>query len=156
MQWVVGLLLVILLGHAMAQEDSAAIEDPVVQEAARAYDEAIVRFNTSIKNFASWEAFKAEVFTRVLPGTRGKCYESTGSTMQPVQVTIVPLHREEDGGWQKTSDKGWRQHKQDRTFVEYRVNDKAGVLSRVEGIKPRFFFAQTSRICEFPLSQAAR
>jgi hypothetical protein len=147
----VGLVLVVCLGRALAQEDANIREEPGAQEAARAYDEAIVRFNTNIKNFSSWAAFKAEVFARVLPGTIGKCYESTGNAMQPVQVTTIPLPREEDAGWQKTSDKGWRQYKEDRTFVEYRVNDKAGVLLRVEGVKPRFFFSYTRRICEFPL-----
>ena len=151
MHWAVGLLLVALLGRALAQESPSAPVDLTGEDAARAYDEVIVRFNTNTQEFSSWEAFKTAVFSKVLPGTLGRCYESTGSAMQPVHVTMVSFPRETDGDWQKTSGNGWRREKADRTFIEYRVNKKAGVLLWIEGAKPKFFFAQTRKICEFPL-----
>jgi hypothetical protein len=54
-------------------------------------------------------------------------------------------------GWEQTSGNGWRLRRKDRTFTEYRVNPQDGLLSRIEGVKPRFFFASTKRICEVPL-----
>ena len=149
MRWMVGLLLLTLLGHAMAQEE----EPPLVewQHGDDAYDRAIVRFNKNIKKFSSWDAFKAKILSTIAPDTPGNCYELTGDAVQPVEITRVHLQKLEGKGWRKTSGKGWRQKKKDRTFREYRVNEKAGVLLRIDGVKPRFFFAKTKRICEFPL-----
>jgi len=48
----------------------------------------------------------------------------------------------ENDHWKETSGKGWRLLRKDRTFTEYRLNLKAGVLMRIEGVKPRFFFRQ--------------
>jgi hypothetical protein len=52
----------------------------------------------------------------------------------------------------RTPGDGWRNFRKDRTFVEYRFNQKSNVLLRLEGVKPRFFFASTKRICEFQLA----
>ena len=150
MRWVVGLLLLVSVSRALAQE-TPVINDELKQKALEAYKQVITRFNTHIKKFSSWDAFKAEVFPMVSPDTFGNCYELTGNAMNPVKFTMVKFQRVEDEGWQKTSGKGWRQNKKDRTFIEYRFNNKADVLIRIEGVKPRFFFAHTRKICEFPL-----
>ena len=153
MRWMAGLVLVAWLGQALAQpENPTGTEEMPEQNATRVYDQAIVRFNTAIKDFASWEAFKAEILAKVVPGAMGRCYVLTGSAMQPVQITTVRFDGVEDGGWQKTSEKGWRRYsKEERTVVEYRVNEQAGVLLRMEGVKPKFFLAHTHKLCEFPL-----
>ena len=153
MRWMAGLVLVGLLNQALAQSESpTANQEQAEQNATQAYDQAIVRFNTAIKDFASWEAFKAEIFAKVVSGTLGRCYALTGSAMQPVQITTVRFDSVADGGWQETSERGWRRYSQaDRTIVEYRVNEQAGILLRMESIKPKFFFAHTQKICEFPL-----
>ena len=152
MRWLAGLLLLALLGRALAQETPASTEELEAYDATAAYDQAIIRFNKNIKEFSTWDAFKAEVLSLLPRDTVGSCHALTGETMKPVEVTRVPLPVVEDEGWQKTSGKGWRKRNKDRTFIEYRVNEKAGVLLRIEGVRPRFFFAYTRRICEFPLS----
>jgi len=69
-----------------------------------------------------------------------------------VRVTMDPLPRAaKETGWQQTTGKGWQQTHADRTFIEYRYNEKAGVLLWVEGVSPRFFFAYTRKMCELPL-----
>jgi hypothetical protein len=69
-----------------------------------------------------------------------------------VSVTMEPLPRvDEKIEWQKTAGKGWQQTQTDRTFIEYRYNEKARVLLWVEGVNPRFFFAYTRKMCELPL-----
>jgi hypothetical protein len=148
-----GLVLVGLLNQALAQsENPTANQEQAEQNATQVYDQAIIRFNTAIKDFASWEAFKAEVFAKVVSGTLGRCYALTGSAMQPVQITMVRFDSVEDSGWQETLEKGWRRYtKADRRVVEYRVNAQAGILLRMESVKPKFFFAYTQKICEFPL-----
>lgn len=151
MRWIVGLLLLVSLGRALADEtpvSNETLEEPAV---VNAYDRAIIRFNTDIKNFSSWETFKAEVLSRVNLGTVGRCYESTGGAMNPVKTTTVKFQTIENNGWRKTSGMGWRKHEKDRTFVEYRFNKKRRLLLRIEGVRPRFFFAYTKRICEFPV-----
>jgi hypothetical protein len=150
MRWVVGLLLLVSIGRALAQE-TPVVNDELKEQALAAYNQVITRFNTHIKKFSSWDAFKTEVFPMVSPDTVGNCYELTGDAMHPVEFTMVKFQRVEGGEWQKTSGKGWRQKKKDRTFIEYRFNQKADVLIRIEGVKPRFFFAHTKKICEFPL-----
>ncbi len=152
MRWVVGLLILALLGRAqavLAQEETLVEEDTVVED--QGFDQAIAKFNNNIKGFPSWEAFKAEIVAKLSPDTSGTCYRLTGGGIQPVEVTKVGFHRPEGKRWKKTGGKGWRQRKKDRSFIEYRVNEKAGVLLRIEGVKPRFFFAATKKICEFPL-----
>jgi hypothetical protein len=62
------------------------------------------------------------------------------------------FHQTLDGTWEKTSDNGWRKRNKDRTFIEYRYNQEASMLLWIEGVNPRFFFASTRRLCEFPLS----
>ena len=149
MWWMVGLLLVGLFGRALAQEHPAGNEQTEAEEATRASDQAIVRFNKDIQDFPSWEAFETAVLARVVPGTLGTCYTYEGGT---VHVTMEPLPGEaKDTGWQKTAGKGWQQSKKDRTSVEYRFNEKAGVLLWIEGINPRFFFASTRKMCALPL-----
>jgi hypothetical protein len=149
MRWVVGLLLLASISRALADE-TPVVNDELKEQALETYNQVITRFNTHIKKFSSWDAFKAEVFPMVPPDTFGNCYELTGDAMNPVELTMVKFQRVEGEGWQKTSGKGWRQNKKDRTFIEYRVNKKAHVLIRIEGVKPRFFFAHTRKICEFP------
>lgn len=153
MRWIVGVLLCLALslGKAQAQETAAPNQALEAENAARAYDQAIARFNTGLKDFPSWQAFTALVLPSMAPGTLGKCYEYTGGATQSVLVTIMPWRPLEDGHWQKTTGGGWQQVRDDRTFIEYRVNEKVGVLLRMEGVKPRFFFAPSPKICEFPL-----
>jgi hypothetical protein len=132
----------------MAQEGDAMIEETITP---RAYDQALLRFNTNIESYPSWEAFKAAVLAKVPPGTPGICYERTGGSFNTMESVVVEFEGLEDGDWNKTSGKGWRLLRQNRTFIEYRMNPKEEVLSRIEGVKPRFFFANTKRICEFKL-----
>ena len=87
MQWVIGLCLVVLLGRVQAQETSDPTQELEKAYTESAYEQVIVRFNTDIKDFPSWQAFKTEVLSRVLAGTLGRCYERTTSPMQPVQIT---------------------------------------------------------------------
>ena len=147
--WMVGLVLIGLLSRALAQESPAGSEQMEAEEARRSSDWAIVRFNTNIKDFPSWEAFKTAVLAQVVPGTLGTCYAYSGGT---VQITMEPLPGEEkDTGWQKTTGKGWQQFTKGRRFIEYRLNEKAGVLFWIEGVNPRFFFAYTRKMCELSL-----
>lgn len=146
--WTVGCVCLLLCGLALAQESQEA---PVQPRTPRAYDQALLRFNTNIQSYPSWEAFKAEVLTKVPPGTLGRCYELTGGSYHEMETMAVEFKGFEGDGWQKTSGKGWRLLRQDRMFTEYRINPKADLLMRIEGFKPRFFFAITKRICEFRL-----
>jgi len=149
MWWMVGLVFMGLLGRALAQDTPAGSESMEAEEARRASDWAIVRFNTDIKDFSTWEVFKTAVLSQVVPGTLGTCYTYSGGT---VHVTMEPLPREDkETGWQKTAGKGWQQLTKGRTFIEYRVNAKAGILLWIEGVNPRFFFAFTKKMCEVPL-----
>jgi hypothetical protein len=152
MHWVIGLCLVVLLGRVQAQETSDPTRELETEYAESAYEQAIVKFNTDIKDFPSWQAFKTEVLSKVLPNTVGRCYERTTSPMQPVQITRVPWQSVEGEGWEETSGNGWRQNsKAGKTFIEYRFNVKAGVLLRAEGVKTWFLPPQTRKMCEFPL-----
>ena len=149
MWWIVGLLLMGVFGRALAQDNPAGSEQMEAENARRASDQAIVKFNTDIDDFPSWELFEAVVLAQVTPGLLGTCYTYQGGT---VHVTMDPLPRaEKETGWQKTAGKGWQQTHTDRTFIEYRYNEKAGVLLWVEGVNPRFFFAYTRKMCELPL-----
>jgi hypothetical protein len=149
MWWIVVLVLIGVLGSALAQESPGDSEQMEVENARRASDQAIVRFNTNIADFPSWELFEAVVLAQVAPGMMGTCYVYQGGT---VRVTMEPLPRTAKAtGWQKTAGKGWQQTQTDRTFIEYRYNEKVGVLLWVEGVNPRFFFAYTSKMCELPL-----
>ena len=145
----IGLILMGMLSPALARENPDDSEQVEVENARRASDQAIVRFNTDIADFPSWELFKTAVLARVTPGTPGTCYTYQGGT---VRVTMEPLPRtDKESGWQKTAGSGWQQTHPDRTFIEYRYNAKAGVLLWVEGVNPRFFFAYTRKMCELPL-----
>jgi len=149
MWWIVSLLCMGVFGHALAQDNTGGSEQIEVENARRASDQAIVRFNTDIEDFPSWELFEAAVLARVTPGMLGTCYTYQGGM---VRVTMEPLpKRDKATGWQKTAGKGWQQTQTDRTFIEYRYNEQAGVLLWVEGINPRFFFAYTSKMCELLL-----
>jgi hypothetical protein len=151
MQWAIGLLLVVMCGRALGQETPVSTGEWEVPSVVNAYDQAIVKFNTDIKDFPSWEAFRTEVLARIAPGTMGRCYERTTSSVNPTQITAVPFQRVEEEGWQKTSGKGWRKSREDRTFIEYRVNASAHRLLRIEGVKVWLLGVQTRQICEFPL-----
>ena len=144
---IIGGLLLAPFGDVMAQEGEV-VQPPVADSA---YDQAVIRFNSHIQAFDSWEAFKAEVLSKVALGRDGKCYELTGRRFYPVEITQVKFQGIEEDGWTKASGHGWRQIRKDRTFIEYRINKEAQVLLRAEGVKPRFFFAHTKMICEFPL-----
>lgn len=148
MSLVIGFLLLTPFGLVLADEDEDAIQEP---ETAVAYDRALLRFNTSIKSYPSWDAFKTEVLGRIPLGTPGTCYELTGAMLNPMEITKVKFEGLSGDDWQKTSGKGWRLAQKDRKFTEYRVSLKASWLSRIEGVKPRFFFGGTKRICEFRL-----
>jgi hypothetical protein len=149
MWWLVGLILMGLFGHALGQDSPGGNEQMEAENARRASDWAIVQFNTHIKDFPSWEAFKTAVLSQVEPGTLGTCYTYSGGT---VQVTMEPLPREDqDTGWQETAGKGWQQLTKGRRFFEYRFNEKAGILFWIEGVNPRFFFAFTKKMCAMPL-----
>ena len=89
MQWVIGLCIVVLLGRVQAQETSDPTQELEKAYAESAYEQVIVRFNTDIKDFPSWQVFKTEVLSRVLAGTLGRCYERTTSPMQPVQMGVA-------------------------------------------------------------------
>ena len=149
MWWMVGLILMELLGRALAQDSRGSTEELEVENAKRAADWAIVRFNTDVQDFPSWETFQTAVLSQVAPGTVGTCYASSGGT---VHITREPLPREDtEAVWQKTAGNGWQQVQHDRTVIEYRVNTKAGLLLWSAGVKPRFFFAYTRQMCEVPL-----
>jgi hypothetical protein len=151
MQWALGLLLIMMLGRALAQETPSTMEDLEREYSQKVYDQAVVKFNTNIKAFPSWEAFKTEVLSRVLPGTMGRCAERTSRSVAPTQVTRQPFQGVEENNWQPTSGNGWRKYRENGTFIEYRVNEAARLLFRIEGGKVWFFPAQTRQICEFPL-----
>ena len=149
MWWMVGLLLMVVFGRALAQDSPGESVQIEVENARRASDQAIVRFNTDIEDFPSWELFEAVVLAQVTPGMLGTCYTYQGGT---VRITMEPLPRvDKEIGWQKTAGKGWQQTQTDRTFIEYRYNEKAGVLLWIEGVNPRFFFTYTRKMCELPL-----
>src|SRR4029450_6220763 len=145
MWWMVGLLLMGGFGGALAQDNSGESEQMEVENARRASDQAIVRFNTNIDDFPSWELFEAAVLTQVTSGMLATCYTYQGGT---VRITTEPLPRVDKGtGWQQTAGKGWQQTQTDRTFIEYRYNEKARILLWIEGVNPRFFFAYTRKMC---------
>jgi hypothetical protein len=152
MRWmVVSLILVALCGRAGAAETPVTTEEIERPEASAAYEQALVRFNSHIKAFASWEAFKAEVLSRISPGTPGRCYALTGKIMQPVKSTKVTFSPPPDQGWHRTSGHGWRRRQDNPDFVEYRINEHAKMLLRLESDRSLLFFASAKRICEFPL-----
>lgn len=150
MRWVMIIFLLSVVELAWAQETPVE-NDEQAREAVAAYDQVIRRFNTHTESFTSWKAFKEAVFSRIAAGVTGNCYTQTSGSMQRVTVTRVQFQPAKGDDWRKTSGHGWRRAGPDRTFVEYRFNQKAGVLLRIEGVKPRFFFSYTKRICEFPL-----
>lgn len=152
MRWmVVGLILVALCGRVGAQETPVETEELERQEANAAYEQAIRMFNSHIKAFPSWEAFKTEVLSRISSGTPGRCYAPTGKIMQPVKSTSVTFSPPPDQGWHRTSGHGWRRRQHNPDFVEYRINEHAKVLLRLESDRSLLFFASAKRICEFPL-----
>jgi hypothetical protein len=152
MRWLTLLLVLCAIELAWAEE-TPVLNDELLQEAVEGYERTIRRFNTHTERFRSWNAFKRAVLSRLPPGSIGNCYAQRSGSMQGVSVTRVKFQPVADGGWQQTQGHGWRKTGPKRTFVEYRFNQKAGVLLRIEGVKPRFFFARTTRICEFPLGK---
>jgi hypothetical protein len=153
MRWmVVSLILVALCGRVGAQETPVETEGPERQGANAAYEQAVRMFNSHIKAFPSWEAFKTEVLSRIPLGTPGRCYAPTGKIMQPVKSAPVTFSPPPDDGWHQTSGHGWRRRQHDPDFVEYRVNEHAKMLLRLESNRSLFFFASAKRICAFPLS----
>ncbi|GIX49025.1 MAG: hypothetical protein KatS3mg131_3236 [Candidatus Tectimicrobiota bacterium] len=153
MLWMVVLGLLMLPGRLLAQEDPAANDELPRLEALAAYDQAVVKFNTHTRDFPSWAAFKDYISSRLPVGTPGKCYSLKGGARQEVDVTRVPFAGFAEDTWRKTADRGWRLRLPQRTFIECRLNEKAGQLLCLEGVKPRFFFAYTRRLCVFPLQR---
>ena len=143
---IAGWLLLILCGVALADETLDEYQEP---ETADAYDRALVKFNNNIKSYDSFEAFRTDILNKVPLGTPGKCYELTGAIWNPIEITRVAFDGLDDEGWRQTSGRGWRMEGEGRQFKEYRVNIKANLLSRVDGVKPRMFFGGRNRICEF-------
>ena len=146
------MILVAMSGHVYADETPVFEDIQQRQAAEQAYEQAIVRFNTNIQPFSSWEAFKEDVLSRLERGALGRCYKLTGSSIEPVVITDAFFHQTFDGSWHATSGNGWRQRHRDRTFIEYRYNSETDELLWIEGVNPRFFFAATQRLCEFFLS----
>ncbi len=132
----------------MADETIDELQEP---ETPDAYDRALLRFNNNIKSYPTFEAFKTDVLGKIRPGAPGTCYELTGGLFHPLDVVKVMFEGLDGEGWYKTTGKGWRLDREDRKFTEYRVNQKVGMLSRIEGVQPRFFFGGTKRIWEFRL-----
>ena len=149
MRWVVVILLLASCGFAQADETPV---DEAPTEALETYEQVVRRFNTQTKSFASWHAFKTAVFSKLPPNAPGICYELTGDAMEPINIFETTFQQIKGDGMKRTPGDGWRNIKKDRTFVEYRFNQKAKVLLRVEGVKSRWFFASTKRICEFQLA----
>lgn len=150
MRWLAILIVLCATGSAWAQEDAPVQFEETPQEV-KAYEQAIRRYNTNTVSFDTWADFKTAVLSRLSSGAAGTCYAQASGSMQAVTVTRVRFQPVQDDGWQRTHGNGWRKTGANRTFVEYRFNKKASVLLRIEGVKPRFFFARTERICEFPL-----
>jgi hypothetical protein len=113
-----------VFGRTLAQDIPGGSEQMEAENARRTSDQAIVKFNTDIANFPSWELFEAAVLAQVTPGLLGTCYTYQGGT---VHVIMDPLPRAEKATvWQKTAGKGWQQTHTDRTFIEYQYNEKVG------------------------------
>ncbi len=148
MRGVIVLLILVSLSPAMADETTVDDPEPAGN---KAYEQVLIKFNTNIKKYSSWKEFHAATFPLMSKEPVGTCFTLTGDAMKPVENTKAQFQMVDDKGWKKTSGNGWRKLNKDRTFVELRVNQKSKVLVRVEGVKPRFFFAHTKRICEFPL-----
>ena len=85
--WMIGLVLIGLLSGALAQDTPAGSEEMEAEEARRSSDLAIVRFNTAIQDFPSWEAFKTAVLAQVVPGTLATCYASSGGNVHAQDTT---------------------------------------------------------------------
>ena len=137
MWWIFGLLLMGVFVRALAQDNPGGSEQMEAENARRASDQAIVKFNIDIDDFPSWALFEAVVLAQVTPGLLGTCYTYQGGT---VHVTMDPLPRAEKATvWQKTAGKGWQQTHTDRTFIEYQYNEKAGVLLGSRRCQPMVF-----------------
>ena len=108
MRWIVGLLLMGVFGRALAQDNPGGSEQREAENARRTSDQAIVKFNTDIADFPSWELFEAAVLAQVTPGLLGTCYTYQGGT---VHVIMDPLPRAEKVTmWQKTAGKDGSRH----------------------------------------------
>ena len=145
-------LFLILLG---ALEDARAQEPPAgptalqEEQARRAFDTAIIEFNTGIQRFPTWDAFAAALAEVRRPDARGTCYAHSGGR---VQVTPAALPPPAAGPpWQQTAGGGWRQQRPDRTVVEYRFNAATNAVLWSVGVHPRWFFAYTTQLCVLPL-----
>ena len=151
MRWIVGLLLMVLVSHVFADEG----EVPVAPLPQTSYDRMTLKFNTHIKEFPTWDAFKEEVAPVVPLGSPGTCYALTGKTMEPVAMTQVTFRWVEGSAWTRTTGHGWRLRVPDGSFLEYRLNTKANVLLQAESVRSGFifFFMVTKKICEYPLRQ---
>ena len=89
MRWIVGLLLMGVFGRALAQDNPGGSEQREAENARRTSDQAIVKFNTDIADFPSWELFEAVVLAQVTPGLLGTCYTYQGGTVHVIQLRRI-------------------------------------------------------------------
>ena len=147
--WLVLLGLLGALGDARAQEPPAGPTTLEEDASRRAFDTAIVDFNTAIQRFPTWEAFATVLAGAQGADARGTCYAHSGGR---VQVTHAMLPPPAPGSpWQQTAGGGWRQQQPDRTFIEYRFNAETNAVLWSVGVHPRWFFAYTTQLCVLPL-----
>jgi hypothetical protein len=67
-----------VFGRALAQDNPGGSEQMEAENARRASDQAIVKFNIDIDDFPSWELFEAVLLAQVTPGLLGTCYTYQG------------------------------------------------------------------------------
>ena len=148
MWWIVGLLLMGVFGRALAQDNPAGSEQMEAENARRASDQAIVKFNTDIDDFPSWELFEAVVLAQVTPGLLGTCYTYQGYGVRhhgPIAEGRKGDQVAEDG-WQRMAADAHRSH-----VYRVSVQRKSGGLIMGRRCQPTFFFAYNRKMCELPL-----
>jgi hypothetical protein len=96
MQWAVGLLLVVMFGRALAQETPASTEELEAQYAESAYDQAIVKFNTDIKDFPHGRRSDGGI-SQDCAGHHGEMLRAHCQFDESYQVTSVPFQRRRGG-----------------------------------------------------------
>jgi hypothetical protein len=144
-----------LLGLLGGPEDARAQESPagpaVLQEEAarRAFDSAIIDFNTGIQRFPTWDAFATALAAAQGADARGTCYAHSGGRVQVTHTMLPPPAA--GPPWQQTAGGGWRQQQPDRTVVEYRFNATTSAVLWSVGVHPRWFVAYTTQLCVLPL-----
>jgi len=109
----VGLLLMEMFGRTLAQDTPAGSEQLETEEARRSSDQAIVRFNTHIEDFLSWELFEAVVLARVTPDMMGSMLYVSGG-YGACHYGIIAQdgegHLVAEDGWQRMAADADRSH----------------------------------------------